>query len=75
MFDLCSVSLCRVLRLEAGFTLKAVFILKTCSVKKKKKKVASIGCFIDSCRKIVDFSESKCVEGSQGRLRGVIAGS
>lgn len=29
MFDLCSVS-------EAGFTLKAVFILKTCSVKKKK---------------------------------------
>lgn len=39
---------------EAGFTLKAVFI----------------GCFIDSCRKIVDFSESKCVEGSQGRLRG-----
>lgn len=67
MFDLCSVS-------EAGFTLKAVFILKTCSVKKKKK-VASIGCFIDSCRKIVDFSESKCVEGSQGRLRGVIAGS
>lgn len=45
MFDLCSVS-------EAGFTLKAVFILK-----------------------IVDFSESKCVEGSQGRLRGVIAGS
>lgn len=30
---------------EAGFTLKAVFI----------------GCFIDSCRKIVDFSESKCV--------------
>lgn len=66
MFDLCSVS-------EAVFTLKAVFILKTCSV--KKKKVASIGCFIDSCRKIVDFSESKCVEGSQGRLRGVIAGS
>lgn len=44
---------------EAGFTLKAVFI----------------GCFIDSCRKIVDFSESKCVEGSQERLRGVIAGS
>lgn len=37
MFDLCSVSLCRVLRLEAGFTVKAVFILKTCSVKKKKK--------------------------------------
>lgn len=29
MFDLCSVS-------EAGFTLKAVFILKTCSVKKEK---------------------------------------
>lgn len=27
MFDLCSVS-------EAGFTLKAVFILKTCSEKK-----------------------------------------
>lgn len=26
--------LCGVLRLEAGFTLKAFFILKTCSVKK-----------------------------------------